>query len=64
MKAGDGGEVSKCTYTPVPFSAAGERFFSKPRIFLLMMIVDSLLLGQSASGRNFCDDSGRNPLAD
>jgi hypothetical protein len=32
--------------------------FSEPRIFLLITIADSPLLGQSASGINFYDDSG------
>jgi len=32
--------------------------------FGLMTIVDCALLGQSASGLNFYDDSGRSPLAD
>ncbi len=42
----------------------GAKFFSEPRIFLLMTIPDSPLLGQTASGLNFYDDSGRSPLAD
>ncbi len=60
------GEVSKFKNTPVSSSAAAvERFFSEPRIFLLMTIAgDSPLPGQSASGLNFYDDSGRSPLAD
>ncbi len=35
LKAGVGGEVSKYKNTPVPFSAAVERFFSEPRIFFV-----------------------------
>ncbi len=53
MKAGVGGG-----------GAAVERFFSEPRIFVLMTIADSPLLGQSASRLNYYDDSGRSPLAD
>ena len=33
-------------------------------IILLMTIADCPLMGQSASGLNFYDDSRRNPLAD
>ncbi len=36
----------------------------QPSIFLLMTIADSPLLGRSASGQSFYDDSGRSPLAD
>ena len=32
--------------------------------FWLMTIADCPLMGQSASGLNLCDDSGRRPLAD
>ena len=63
-RGGVGGKVSKYKNTPVSSSAAVERYFSEPRIFLLMTIADSPLLGQSASGMNFNDDSGRRPLAD
>ncbi len=47
-----GGELSKYKNTPVSSSAALERFFLDPRIFLLMMIADSPLLGESASRMN------------
>ncbi len=55
-----GGEVSKYKNTPVSSYAAVDRTFSEPRIFLLMTIAiaDSPLVGQSASGLNFYDDSG------
>jgi hypothetical protein len=59
-KAGVGGR-SKYKNTPVSSSAAVERFSSEPGIFF---VDDSPLLGQSASGLNFYDDSGRSPLAD
>ncbi len=52
------GEVSKYKNMPLSSSSAVERFFSEPRIFLLMRIADSTLLGQSASGLNFYDDRG------
>ncbi len=35
MRAGVGGEVSKYKNTPIPSSAAVERFFSEPRIFFV-----------------------------
>ncbi len=61
---GWGGAVSKYKNKPVSSNAAGEIFFPEPRIFLLMTIHDSPLLGHSASGLNFYDDSGRRPLVD
>jgi hypothetical protein len=64
MRAGVGGEVSKYKNTPIPSSAAVERFFSEPRIFMLMTIADSLQLGKSASRLTFYHDSGPSPLAD
>jgi hypothetical protein len=64
IRAGVGGEVSKYKNTPIPSSAAVERFFSEPRIFLLMTIADSLLLGKSDSRLNFYQDCGPSPLAD
>ncbi len=63
LKARVGGEVSKSKNTPVSPSAAVQRFFSEPRILLLMTIEDSPLLGQSASGLNFYDHSERSPIA-
>jgi hypothetical protein len=39
-------------------------FFQTQEFLLLMTIADSPLLGQSANGLNFCDDSRRSPLAD
>ncbi len=59
-----GWDVSKYKNKPVSSNDTVEIFFSEPRIFLLMTIADSPLLGQSASGLNFYDDSGRRPLAD
>jgi hypothetical protein len=56
--------VSKYKNTPVPSSAAVERFISEPRIFFVDDHSDSPLLGQSASLLNFYDDSGRSPFAD
>ncbi len=44
--------------------AAVKRFFQSQEFLLLMMMTDSPLLGQSAIGLNFKDDSGRSPLAD
>jgi hypothetical protein len=62
MKVG-GWEVSKYKNKPVSSNAAVEIFFSGSRIFLLMTLADSPLLGESASGLNFYGDSGRHPLA-
>jgi hypothetical protein len=39
-------------------------FFPWAKTSWLMMVADCPLLGQSASGLNFYDDSGRSPLAD
>jgi hypothetical protein len=58
------GEVSKYKSTPITSSAAVERFFQSQEFFLLMTIADSLLLGKSASGLNFYQDSGPSLLAD
>ncbi len=43
---------------------SGEIFFRAKNFFLLMTIADSLLLGKSATGQNFYQDSGPSPLAD
>jgi hypothetical protein len=56
--------VSKLKNDPVSSKAVVKIFFSGPRICLLMTIAGPLLMGQSASGLNFYDDSGRRPLAD
>jgi hypothetical protein len=63
-RAGVGGEGVKVKkYTSVIQCCIGE-IFSEPRIFLLTTIVNSLVLGQSASGLNFNDNSRCSPLAD
>jgi hypothetical protein len=62
MRAGVGGGVKVQKYTSVKQCYRGD-IFSEPQIFLLMMVADSSLLGQSASGLNFYDDSGRCRLA-
>jgi hypothetical protein len=40
-----------------------ERFFSEPRIFFVDDDSGLSAIGQTASGLNFYDDSGRSPLA-
>jgi hypothetical protein len=62
MKAGVGGEVNVQKYTSAIQFCSGEIFF-RAKHFLLMTIADSPLLGQSASGLQFDDDSGRSLLA-
>ncbi len=52
------GGVTVQKYTSVIQYCSGDIFL------LLMTIADSPLLGQSASGLNFYDYSGRSPLAD
>jgi hypothetical protein len=53
-------KVHQCHPVPVP---QWRDFFQNQELFL-MMKADSSLLGQSASGLNFYDDSGRSPLTD
>ncbi len=54
-----GGGVKVQKYTSAIQCYRGEIFLQSQET-----IADSLLLGQSASGLNFYDDSGRSPLAD
>ncbi len=60
---GEGGSVKVQKYATVIKCCSGD-IFLEPRIFLLMTIADSPLLGQSASGLKFFVDSGSRPLAD
>ncbi len=61
---GGGGGVKVQKYTSVIQCYSGDNFFQSQEFFLLITIADYPLLGQSASGLNFYDDSGRSPLAD
>ncbi len=64
MKARVGGRCLRKKYTSVIQCCSREIFFRAKNVFLLMMIADSPLLGQSTSGLNFYDDSGCSPLTD
>ena len=66
MRAGVRGEVSNIQkYVHQCHQVLQCRdFFQSQEFFLLVMIADSPLLCQSASGLNFYDDSGRSPLED
>jgi hypothetical protein len=49
---------------PASSLPAWREFMQSQEFFLLTTIVDSPLLGQSASGLNIYDGGGRSPLAD
>jgi hypothetical protein len=64
MKAGVGGRCQSTKIHQCHPVLQWRDFIQSQEFFLLMTIADSPLLGQSASGLNFYDDSGRSPLAD